>query len=96
MGEANPEALALIEKLMGDAPRSGQTPDGQQCLHIAGTVLVAAQFALWGDPSVWQYDDDRISVTWGGQIAQFTRGPDGQWSADVCRNPLGGKARWVS
>ena len=96
MGESNPEAAALIEALVGDATRHELAPDGKQCLHIAGTTLVATRFALWSAPSVWQFDDDMFSVSWGGQNARFTRGPDGKWSASTSRNLLERKARWVS
>ena len=96
MGESNPEAAALIEELLGEAPRHDLTPEGQQCLHIGGTTLVATEFALWSDPFVWQHDDDMFSVQWGGQVARFMRGQDGIWLATTARDPLVGKARWVS
>jgi hypothetical protein len=96
MGEANPEACARIEELTGYRPRHGTTPDGQQCLHIGDTIIVATEFALWSDPSIWENSDDLITVSWGGQIARFARNPDGNWTVEIHRDLLRGKGRFVT
>jgi len=65
MGEANPEALEMIARLTGHEAESGMTPDGTQFLRIGDIVLKAAYFALWSDPSVYDFGD-RIAINWGG------------------------------
>lgn len=95
MGEANSEAIALIRELIGHEPRYGETPDGQQCLHIGDTVIVATEFALWSDPSVWVNSETMFTLSWGGHNARFYKDGRGQWAADVNRDLLRGQARWV-
>lgn len=73
MGEANLEALALIRRCTGHEPISELMPDGTQSLHIGDLVMAASYFALWGDPSVYQIDDDTIRVWWGGNVVTLNR-----------------------
>lgn len=96
MGEANPEAIARIKELTGHKPRYGTTPDGQQCLHVGDLTIVAIEFGLWSDPSVWEHSDDFISVSWGGNTVRLQRDPDGGWTADIRPNVLRRKARFVT
>ena len=96
MGESNREAIALIAEVTGHEPRYGRTPDDEQCLHIGDVVLIATGFALWGDPSAWLHGDGSLTVRWGGQVARFSSDSQGSWTAEVHRNPLQGKARFVT
>ncbi|GEO01185.1 hypothetical protein NSE01_30170 [Novosphingobium sediminis] len=95
MGEAHPESIARIKELTGHKPRHGTTPDGRQCLHIGDLMIVATEFALWSDPSVWEYSDDIIAVSWGGNTVRMQRDHDGAWTANIIPDPLRGKARFV-
>ncbi len=96
MGESNPAAIALIADISGHEPRFGKTPDGQQCLHIGDTVVVASSLGLWGDPTAWPLGDGSLTVRWGGQSVQLAKDAHGQWQADVLTSPLAGKARFVA
>lgn len=96
MGEANSEAIALITEITGLLPRYGETPGGEQCLHIGDALIVATGFALWGDPSAWQHEDGSLTVKWGGQVVRLSPSADGAWRADNRPHPLQGKARFVS
>ena len=94
MGEANPEAVALIERLTGHMPRHGRTADGQQCLRIGDIEIVATGFALWSDPSVYDHEHGMIAINWGGQTIRLYLQPDGSWTAECLPDLLAGKARW--
>lgn len=81
---------------MGHEPRYGETPDGQQCLHIGDTVIVATEFALWSDPSVSVNSETMFPLSSGGHNARFNKGEQGLWAAEISRDLLQGKARWVT
>ena len=95
MGEANPEAVAIIRQFTEHEPRYGTTSDGRQCLHIGDLEIVATQFALWSDPSVFVHDEGMLSVNWGGQTVRLNLQPDGLWSAECFPDVLAGRARSV-
>ncbi len=95
MGEANPEAIALIKEQTGHKTTYGTISDGQQCLHIVDIELVATSLALWSDPCVYDHENGMISISWGGQTARLYRQRDGSWKAECHPNLLSGKARWV-
>ena len=95
MGESNEAGRALIAELMGSQPLYGETAEGHQCLHIGNHTIVAKSFALWGDPSVWQHDEDALSVAWGGVSVRFRRDEAGSWIAQEHIERIGGTARWV-
>ena len=96
MGEANPHAIALITSLTGHAPVSCTHPDGTQFLRIGNIVITATEFALWSDPSVFLNSDSMFTLSWGGHNAEFYKDEQGNWTADVHRDLLSGKARRVT
>jgi len=71
MGEANPNAIAVIEQFVGRPLRYGETPEGQQCLHIGDKVMVAYGLGLWSDPSAYLHDDGSLTVCWAGQMVRL-------------------------
>lgn len=95
MGESNPEAVATIKQFTGHEPRYGTTSDGQQCLHIGDLKIVATQFALWSDPSVFVHDEGMLSINWGGQTIRLYLQTDSSWSAECLPDVLAEKPRWV-
>ncbi len=64
-------------------------------LHIGDLTIVAIEFGLWSDPSVWEVSADLITVKWGGQNVRLLRHADGSWTAEVHLDLLRGKARFV-
>lgn len=96
MGEANSEAIALIANLTGYEPEHGNNSDGAQFLRVGNIVITATEFALWSDPSIFVRSDGEFVLSWGGHNAIFSRDTEGRWSANVHRDPLQGKARWVT
>ena len=95
MGEAMPEAAAIIERLTGHVPRHGRTVDGKQCLRIGDIEIVATGTALWSDPSVFDHENGMLSISWGGQATRLYLQTDGSWSAACAPDLLAGKARRV-
>ena len=96
MGESNPEAVALIKELTGHVPQHGTDPDGMQFLRIGEIVITATEYALWSAPNVFVRSDEEFVLSWGGHKAIFSKDAQDRWSANVQRNVLEGKARWVT
>ncbi len=82
MGEANQQAIEMITNVISQAPRYGETPDGQQCLYVGDAVIVAKSFALWSDPNAFAHEDGSLTVRWGGQIVRLSPNSQGSWTID--------------
>ena len=85
MGEANPEAWALLTKFLGEPPRY-EHRDNLVILHLGQQSLTAPWGVLYSNPSVFGHSDP-ILVSWAGRHIEMEK------RAPECRSSPGEAAK---
>jgi hypothetical protein len=79
MGEASPEAWAMLTSFLGQPPRY-EYRDNLVILHLGTELLTASLGALYSDPSVFG-GEDRLYVSWAGRHLTLEKDARGNPSA---------------